>query len=69
MSALERKVVHEHLKARHDVETYSEGQEPTAGWSSRRSSTDGGCAAAFHVFLDGETAAPCGTTSSVASTL
>jgi spoIIIJ-associated protein len=28
MSALERKVVHEHLKMRHDVETYSEGQEP-----------------------------------------
>jgi spoIIIJ-associated protein len=28
MSALERKVVHEHLKARHDVETYSEGEEP-----------------------------------------
>lgn len=28
MNALERKVVHEHLKARHDVETYSEGQEP-----------------------------------------
>ena len=28
MSALERKVVHEHLKHRHDVETYSEGQEP-----------------------------------------
>ena len=28
MSALERKVVHEHLKNRHDVETYSEGQEP-----------------------------------------
>ena len=28
MSALERKVVHEHLKARYDVETYSEGQEP-----------------------------------------
>jgi spoIIIJ-associated protein len=28
MSALERKVVHEHLKGRHDVETYSEGQEP-----------------------------------------
>lgn len=28
MSALERKVVHEHLKARHDVKTYSEGQEP-----------------------------------------
>jgi spoIIIJ-associated protein len=28
MSPLERKVVHEHLKARHDVETYSEGQEP-----------------------------------------
>ncbi len=28
MSALERKVVHEHLKARLDVETYSEGQEP-----------------------------------------
>ena len=28
MSALERKVVHEHLKARHDVETYSQGQEP-----------------------------------------
>jgi spoIIIJ-associated protein len=28
MSALERKVVHEHLKGRYDVETYSEGQEP-----------------------------------------
>jgi spoIIIJ-associated protein len=28
MSALERKVVHEHLKGRHDVETYSQGQEP-----------------------------------------
>jgi spoIIIJ-associated protein len=29
MSALERKVIHEHLKVRHDVETYSEGQEPS----------------------------------------
>ena len=29
MSAQERKVVHEHLKGRHDVETYSEGQEPS----------------------------------------
>jgi spoIIIJ-associated protein len=29
MSALERKVVHEHLKGRRDVETYSEGQEPS----------------------------------------
>lgn len=29
MSALERKVVHEHLKGRHDVETYSQGQEPS----------------------------------------
>jgi spoIIIJ-associated protein len=29
MSPLERKVVHEHLKDRHDVETYSEGQEPS----------------------------------------
>jgi spoIIIJ-associated protein len=29
MNALERKVVHEHLKARHDVETYSEGEEPS----------------------------------------
>ena len=29
MTALERKVVHEHLKTRHDVETYSEGQEPS----------------------------------------
>lgn len=28
MSSLERKVVHEHLKDRHDVETYSEGEEP-----------------------------------------
>ncbi|HEY5190243.1 MAG TPA: R3H domain-containing nucleic acid-binding protein [Solirubrobacteraceae bacterium] len=28
MSALERKVIHEHLKTRRDVETYSEGQEP-----------------------------------------
>ena len=28
MTAQERKVVHEHLKSRHDVETYSEGQEP-----------------------------------------
>ena len=29
MSALERRVVHEHLKTRHDVETYSEGEEPS----------------------------------------
>jgi spoIIIJ-associated protein len=29
MSALERKVVHEHLKDRSDVQTYSEGQEPS----------------------------------------
>jgi spoIIIJ-associated protein len=29
MNALERKVVHEHLRERHDVETYSEGQEPS----------------------------------------
>ena len=28
MSALDRRVVHEHLKNRHDVETYSEGEEP-----------------------------------------
>ena len=28
MTAQERKVVHEHLKSRRDVETYSEGQEP-----------------------------------------
>jgi len=28
MSAIERKVVHEHLKARGGVETWSEGQEP-----------------------------------------
>lgn len=28
MSPLERKIIHEHLKTRHDVETYSEGQEP-----------------------------------------
>ena len=65
MSALERKVIHEHLKDRHDVETYSEGQEPSrylvvAPWSTdrvprscdvtRRLDQD-----AFHVFLDGET--------------
>lgn len=29
MSALERKVIHEYLKGRRDVETYSEGQEPS----------------------------------------
>ncbi len=29
MSALERKVIHEHLKDRHDLETYSRGQEPS----------------------------------------
>ena len=29
MNALERKVVHEYLKSRFDVETYSEGQEPS----------------------------------------
>jgi spoIIIJ-associated protein len=29
MNALERKVVHEHLKGRHDVETYSDGDEPS----------------------------------------
>ena len=28
MGAQERKVVHEYLKSRFDVETYSEGQEP-----------------------------------------
>jgi len=28
MTALERKVVHEHLKGRYDVETYSQGEEP-----------------------------------------
>jgi len=28
MSAVERKIVHEHLKDRHDVETYSQGEEP-----------------------------------------
>jgi spoIIIJ-associated protein len=28
MSAIERKLVHEHLKTRRDVETYSEGEEP-----------------------------------------
>ncbi len=28
MSSLERKVVHEYLRDRHDVETYSEGEEP-----------------------------------------
>jgi spoIIIJ-associated protein len=28
MSAIERKLVHEHLRTRHDVETYSEGEEP-----------------------------------------
>jgi spoIIIJ-associated protein len=28
MSAIERKLVHEHLKGRRDVETYSEGEEP-----------------------------------------
>ena len=41
MNALERKVIHEHLKARHDVETYSEGQEPVAPSRRRtRSSTE-----------------------------
>ena len=29
MGAQERKVIHEHLKSRFDVETYSEGQEPS----------------------------------------
>ncbi len=29
MSALERKVIHEHLKSRHELETYSRGQEPS----------------------------------------
>jgi len=28
MSALERKIIHEHLKERRELETYSEGQEP-----------------------------------------
>jgi spoIIIJ-associated protein len=28
MGAIERKLVHEHLKTRRDVETYSEGEEP-----------------------------------------
>ena len=38
MSAQERRVVHEHLKERSGVETYSEGDEPHAASSSRRSS-------------------------------
>jgi spoIIIJ-associated protein len=29
MNALERKVVHQYLKGRRDIETYSEGQEPS----------------------------------------
>ncbi len=29
MNAYERKIVHEHLKERADVETYSEGREPS----------------------------------------
>jgi spoIIIJ-associated protein len=29
MGAQERKLVHEYLKTRFDVETYSEGQEPS----------------------------------------
>lgn len=29
MSAVERKVIHEHLKGRREIETYSEGQEPS----------------------------------------
>ena len=29
MSALERKVIHEHLKGRRGIETYSEGEEPS----------------------------------------
>ena len=37
MSATERKVVHEHLKDREDVETYSEGADPTATSSWPRS--------------------------------
>ena len=40
MSALERKVIHEHLKDRRDVETYSEGQEPSRRLVVARSSTD-----------------------------
>ncbi len=28
MNAIERKLVHEHLRDRHEVETYSEGEEP-----------------------------------------
>src|SRR4029079_9340847 len=51
MSATERKVVHEYLKDRDDVETYSEGTEPdrhlvVAPVQSR---------APFHVFLPRET--------------
>jgi spoIIIJ-associated protein len=29
MSAIERKLVHEHLRDRREIETYSEGEEPT----------------------------------------
>jgi spoIIIJ-associated protein len=28
MSAIERRLVHEHLRDRHEIETYSEGEEP-----------------------------------------
>jgi spoIIIJ-associated protein len=29
MSAIERKLVHEHMRTRRDIETYSEGEEPS----------------------------------------
>ena len=51
MVAVERRLVHEYLRDRDDVETYSEGDEPDATSSSRR------CRAAerFTFFRHGET--------------
>ena len=67
MSPLERKVVHEHLKTRHDVETYSEGQEPDPpprrGPAGRLASR--GSSAPFHVLSPGETAGRRATTPGV----
>ena len=50
MSATERKVVHEYLKDRDDVETYSEGTEP-----DRHLVVAPLDSLAFHVFLPGRT--------------
>ena len=64
MGSNERRVVHEHLRDRPEIETYSEATSPTATWSSPRCSPiergrgRGGAGLAILLDLLGTPAAP-----------